>query len=142
MRFGAPAAILLLSALLLVSTPTFADDNKSKDQDAATAAQSPNGPNAKKSAAVTDVNASAEAPTSPAPTTADATSNSPATEQHHKWVPMPALDGTPGLFTLGTGDTLPKGGFDVVAGVNKISRLPGDITVLQVVPSFGVGLTN
>jgi outer membrane protein OmpA-like peptidoglycan-associated protein len=55
---------------------------------------------------------------------------------------MPALDGTPGLFTLGTGDTLPKGGFDIVAGVNKISRMPGDITVLQVIPSFGVGLTN
>jgi outer membrane protein OmpA-like peptidoglycan-associated protein len=142
MRFGAPAAIIFLSALLLVSTPTFADDNKSKDKDAATAAQSPNGPNAKKAAAVTDVNASAEAPTSPAPTTADAASNSPATEQHHKWIPMPALDGTPGLFTLGTGDTLPKGGFDIVAGVNKISRMPGDITVLQVVPSFGVGLTN
>jgi len=142
MRFGAPAAIIFLSALLLVSTPTFADDNKSKDKDAATAAQSPNGPNAKNSAAATDVNASAEAPTSPAPTTAGATSNSPATEQHHKWIPMPALDGTPGLFTLGTGDTLPKGGFDIVAGVNKISRMPGDITVLQVVPSFGVGLTN
>jgi outer membrane protein OmpA-like peptidoglycan-associated protein len=55
---------------------------------------------------------------------------------------MPALDGTPGLFTLGTGDTLPKGGFDIVAGVNKISRMPGDITVLQVIPSFGVGITN
>jgi len=142
MRFGAPAAIIFLSALFFVSTPTFADDNKSKDKDAATAAQSPNGPNAKNSAAVTDVNASADARSSPAPTIADATSHSPATEQHHKWIPMPALDGTPGLFTLGTGDTLPKGGFDIVAGVNKISRMPGDITVLQAVPSFGVGLTN
>jgi outer membrane protein OmpA-like peptidoglycan-associated protein len=145
MRFGAPAAIMFFSALFLVSTPTFADDNQSKDKEAATAAESANGANAKKSAAVTDVNASAEAPTSrarPAPRTADATSSSRATEEHHQWIPMPALDGTPGLFTLGTGDTLPKGGFDIVAGANKISRMPGDITVLQVVPSFGVGLTN
>src|SRR6202044_1353613 len=71
-----------------------------------------------------------------------APTGAPPEDQPHKWVPMPALDGTPGLFTLGTGETLPKGGFDIVAGVNKISRMPGDITVLQVIPSFGVGLTN
>ena len=52
MRFGAPAAIIFLSALFLVSTSTFADDTKSKDKDkdAAAAAESPNDPNAKKSA--------------------------------------------------------------------------------------------
>jgi len=147
MRFGSAAAIIVLSALFLVSTSTFADDTKSKDKDkdAAAAVESPNDPNAKKSAVVTDANTSTDAPTSPAgptATPAPAASDSQATEEHHKWVPMPALDGTPGLFTLGTGDTLPKGGFDIVAGVNKISRMPGDITVLQVVPSFGVGLTN
>jgi len=27
-----------------------------------------------------------------------------------QWVPMPGTDGTPGLFTIDTGDTLPKGG--------------------------------
>src|SRR5271156_1497626 len=148
MRFGEPAAIMFLSALFLVSTSTFADDNKSKDKDkdaAAAPAESPNDPNAKKSAVVTDANASTGAPTSPAPpapTPAPAASDSPATGEHLKWVPMPALDGTPGLFTLGTGDALPKGAFDIVAGVNKLSRMPGDITVLQVVPSFGVGITN
>jgi outer membrane protein OmpA-like peptidoglycan-associated protein len=145
MRFGAPAAIIFLSALSLVSASTFADDNKSKDKDAVTAAQSPNDPNAKNSAAVTDVSASAAA-NSPAPPVAGSANGASQTgtteEQSRKWVPMPALDGTPGLFTLGTGDTLPKGGFDIVAGVNKFSRMPGDITVLQVVPSFGVGLTN
>jgi outer membrane protein OmpA-like peptidoglycan-associated protein len=55
---------------------------------------------------------------------------------------MPALDGNPGLFTLETGDILPKGAFDIDAGVNKFSRMPGDITSLQVIPSFGVGITN
>src|ERR1700690_638062 len=147
MRFGAPAAIIFLTALFLVSTSTFADDTKSKDKDkdAAAAAESPNDPNAKKPAAVTDLNASTGAPIAPAPSAPMPTppaSDSQATEEHHKWVPMPALDGTPGLFTLGTGETLPKGGFDIVAGVNKISRMPGDITVLQVIPSFGVGITN
>jgi outer membrane protein OmpA-like peptidoglycan-associated protein len=56
--------------------------------------------------------------------------------------PMPALDGNPGLFTLETGEILRKGDWDVVVGVNKFSRMPGDITSLQVIPSFGVGITN
>jgi outer membrane protein OmpA-like peptidoglycan-associated protein len=59
-----------------------------------------------------------------------------------KWNPMPALDGNPGLFTLETGDILPKGAFDVDMGANKFSRMPGDITSLQFIPSFGIGITN
>src|SRR3984893_7840300 len=145
MRFAARATILFLSALFLISTGIFADDHKPTDKDA-TPSASMNDPNGKKTATTTDANASSDAAKSklqPAPPSAKGASNSaPLDEQHHKWVPMPALDGTPGLFTLGTGETLPKGGFDIVAGVNKISRMPGDITVLQVVPSFGVGLTN
>ena len=42
MRFRAVAAILSLSAFLLISTPTLADDNKGKDKDAATAASDTN----------------------------------------------------------------------------------------------------
>lgn len=145
MRFAARATILFLSALFLISTGIFADDHKPTDKDA-TPSASMNDPNGKKTASTTDANPSSDAVKSklqPAPLSAQGASHSaPPDEQPHKWVPMPALDGTPGLFTLGTGDTLPKGGFDIVAGVNKISRMPGDITVLQVVPSFGVGLTN
>jgi outer membrane protein OmpA-like peptidoglycan-associated protein len=59
-----------------------------------------------------------------------------------RYNPMPALNGNPGLFTLETGEILRKGDWDVVAGVNKFSRMPGDITSLQVIPSFGVGITN
>lgn len=59
-----------------------------------------------------------------------------------KWNPMPALNGNPGLFTLETGEILPKGAWDVGIGVNKFSRMPGDITSLQVIPSFGFGITN
>jgi outer membrane protein OmpA-like peptidoglycan-associated protein len=146
MTFKARATILFLSALFLISNRTLADDNKPKDKDATTPSASSNDPNAKKSIDTTNASTSSDAGSAtaqPAPLAPSAASNSaPGEDQPHKWVPMPALDGTPGLFTLGTGDTLPKGGFDIVAGVNKISRMPGDITVLQVIPSFGVGLTN
>jgi outer membrane protein OmpA-like peptidoglycan-associated protein len=146
MKFRARAAILFLTVLIFVSTPSFADDNKPKDKNVATTASSAGDPNAKKDAASTDTKAAPDSGTSPAqpapPSAASNASNDEEATQQHKWAPMPALDGTPGLFTLGTGDTLPKGGFDIVAGVNKLSRMPGDITVLQVVPSFGVGITN
>jgi len=146
MRFGARVTILFLSALFLISNRTWADDNKPKDKDATTPSASASDPNAKKPVDTTNAGTSSDAgsPTvQPAPLApSSASNNTPSDDQPHKWVPMPALDGTPGLFTLGTGDTLPKGGFDIVAGVNKVSRMPGDITVLQVIPSFGVGLTN
>jgi outer membrane protein OmpA-like peptidoglycan-associated protein len=58
------------------------------------------------------------------------------------FTPMPALDGNPGLFTLETGETLPKHGWSLGVGLNKFSRMPGDITSLQLVPSMGFGVTN
>lgn len=63
-------------------------------------------------------------------------------EQTPKWTPMPALDGNPGLFTLETGEILPKHGVNVAVGVNKFSRMPGNLTVLQVVPSFAYGINK
>jgi outer membrane protein OmpA-like peptidoglycan-associated protein len=147
MRFRARATLLFLSALFLISHRTLADDSKpKKDKDATTSPASANDPNAKPSPDATNGSTSSGAGSpaaQPAPLAPSAASSSaPPVDQPQKWVPMPALDGTPGLFTMGTGETLPKGGFDIVAGVNKISRMPGDITVLQVIPSFGVGLTN
>jgi OmpA family len=55
---------------------------------------------------------------------------------------MPALDGNPGLYTLETGETLPKHGWSLGVGLNKLSRMPGDITSLQLVPSFGYGISR
>jgi hypothetical protein len=55
---------------------------------------------------------------------------------------MPALDGNPGLFTLETGEIIPKHGFSVGVGLNKFSRMPGDVTSLQLIPSAGYGVTN
>lgn len=63
-------------------------------------------------------------------------------EEGPKWDPMPASSGNPGLLTLETGETLSKGSFDIVAGVNKISRMPGSTTILQVQPAFAVGVTD
>jgi outer membrane protein OmpA-like peptidoglycan-associated protein len=148
MKFGARAAILFLTVLIFISTPSFADDDKPKDKNSTAAVSSASDPNAKKDVVSADSKAATDPAATPAPALPSAAANASngsddeGATQQHKWTPMPALDGTPGLFTLGTGDTLPKGGFDIVAGVNKFSRMPGDITVLQVVPSFGVGLTN
>ena len=147
MRVRARATILFLSALFLISHRTLADENKpKKDKDATASSASANDPNTKPSADTMSASTPSDAGSATAQPASLASSaaptGAPPEDQPHKWVPTPALDGTPGLFTLGTGETLPKGGFDIVAGVNKISRMPGDITVLQVIPSFGVGLTN
>src|SRR6202046_891700 len=146
MRFGVRGVVLFFIVLFFVTTPTFADDDKPKDKNPATAAAPASDPNAKKDVPPPDATAAADPGAASAmaapPTAASNASDDEGTTQQRTWTPMPALDGTPGLFTLGTGDTLPKHGFDIVAGVNKFSRMPGDITVLQVVPSFGVGITN
>ncbi|HVB99859.1 MAG TPA: PKD domain-containing protein [Candidatus Dormibacteraeota bacterium] len=59
-----------------------------------------------------------------------------------QWVPMPGTNGTPGMFTLNTGDTLPRGAFDITGFVNKFGRAPGSLNVLDVGWMVGVGVTN
>jgi len=58
------------------------------------------------------------------------------------WAPMPATTGALGLFTVETGDTLPKRGLSFSGGVNKYSREPGGLTVLNIGFSVGVGLSD
>jgi len=134
MEFPARGAILFLSVSVLVS-PSFADDKKPTDKTGDTSVSSTK---TTPKSATTTTNAQPD----PKPLANSSATNDAGSEQPHKWDPMPALDGTPGLFTLGTGETLPKHAFDIVVGVNKFSRMPGDITVLQTVPSFGVGIAN
>jgi hypothetical protein len=55
---------------------------------------------------------------------------------------MPAVDGNPGLFTLETGETLPKHAISGGIALNKFSRMPGDITSMQLVPSAAYGVSN
>jgi outer membrane protein OmpA-like peptidoglycan-associated protein len=148
MRFSWRAAMMLILALFLVSA-SFADekktDKKSDDSSASTSDGSAVQP-AKDAPAPTSQGASGGVtPASKPPAKSDAAMARDAGDEASespKWVPMPAWNGNPGLFTLETGDTLPKGAFDFTAGVNKFSRMPGDITVLQVGPAFGVGVNR
>jgi len=55
---------------------------------------------------------------------------------------MPATSGTLGLFTVETGETLPTKGFSFSTYVNKFSRMPGSVTVLNVGWNFGVGIRD
>jgi outer membrane protein OmpA-like peptidoglycan-associated protein len=100
-------------------------------------------------AAATDATPATDAATTPALARAPvnaalaavAGTNAPSSDSP-RFTPMPALDGNPGLFTLETGDTLPKDAFSVAVGLNKFSRMPGEITSLQLVPSMGYGVTR
>jgi hypothetical protein len=55
---------------------------------------------------------------------------------------VPATTGTPGLFTVETGEVLPRGVIAASAYANKFSRAPGSVTVLSGGLSLGAGLTN
>jgi outer membrane protein OmpA-like peptidoglycan-associated protein len=55
---------------------------------------------------------------------------------------MPATNGQLGLFTVESAYTLPQGGFSASSYVNKVARMPGDITVLSVGTNFSVGVTD
>jgi hypothetical protein len=137
---------LLLAVLLWAANPAVGDEKKdaakSKENvaSAATTKQPPADPPANSANNPAANTASATKDPSPAPKPAP--SGKDTWEEGPRWIPMPALDGNPGLFTLETGELLPKGGFDASAGVNKISRMPGSTTILQVVPSIGIGLTD
>jgi outer membrane protein OmpA-like peptidoglycan-associated protein len=150
MRFLRCTAILLV-LVALVLPASYADDKKTPtgvgdgtkasvataarntDPPAGTAASTPANPMTEPPAAAP---AAAQPPASGAASGDSSASESPA------WTPMPALDGNPGLFTLETGDTLPKHGFDLGIGLNKFSRMPGEITSLQLIPAFGYGVTR
>jgi outer membrane protein OmpA-like peptidoglycan-associated protein len=56
--------------------------------------------------------------------------------------PMAATSGGLGLFTVETGDTLPRGAYSFEAGVNKFSRDPGSVTIFELGWGFGYGITD
>ena len=150
MRILKGMGVTFFLALFLISS-SFADDaakNKGtndgkKDQPAATEGSVT--PGSKSDTTITSAppvaTASPAKPAKPAPKPQRSSTNDDS-EHVPKYVPMPALDGNPGLFTLETGDTLPPGAVDLSIGVNKFSRMPGNITVLQTVPGFGMGFNR
>jgi outer membrane protein OmpA-like peptidoglycan-associated protein len=151
MRILRYAAATLFLALFLISS-TFASDpknaiyndkNDKKDQPVVAEGSATAG-------SESDAATTSALPTAPEPAAKPAKPTPPpqrskrddSSEQVPKYLPMPALDGNPGLFTLETGDTLPPGAVDLSIGVNKFSRMPGNITVLQTVPGFGMGFNR
>jgi hypothetical protein len=157
MKFLGRAGILLLTSLFLIST-SFADGNKSDrnskaaessatatTDSAANPAPESSSDAAPQPVATTRASTPANHGAKPVPQPAPKGSSSRRPEndeQAPKWTPMPALDGNPGLFTLETGEILPKGGFNLAISFNKFSRMPGNITVLQIVPAVGIGVNR
>jgi hypothetical protein len=151
MKFLGRIAVLFALALFFVSAGR-ADEKKADRKDGDTPAPA--------TAAVTAEPASASSPAAnastpvrgatdagantatPAPTPAGISERPSSEEEAPRWTPMPAWNGNEGLFTLETGETLPRGAFDFTAGANKISRMPGDITVLQTGPAIGFGVNR
>src|ERR1700722_6631904 len=166
MRFLRCAAILFFIAALTAGVANCADTTKADDKkpaaasaDAAktaptTATADPAATDAAAAtpttpAAATDATPATDAATTPALARAPvnaaiaavAGTSAPSSDSP-RFTPMPALDGNPGLFTLETGDTLPKDAFSVAVGLNKFSRMPGEVTSLQLIPAFGYGVTR
>ncbi|HEY2647042.1 MAG TPA: PKD domain-containing protein, partial [Candidatus Acidoferrales bacterium] len=79
---------------------------------------------------------------SPQTSTSDKKSASDDYRPAPVFTPMLATTGTLGLFTLETGDTLPKGGFAFSAFGNKLGRMPGSVTVLEFGFDVNYGITD
>ncbi len=73
-----------------------------------------------------------------APRKVRTTSTSPRRDSHRCW----PRQGRIGLFTLETGDTLPKGGFAFSAFGNKFGRMPGSVTLFQMGIDATYGITD
>src|ERR1700674_2081137 len=56
--------------------------------------------------------------------------------------PIAATTGTLGLFTLEAGQTLPKSGWSFAGYLNKFTRMPGSVSVLNLGVNVGFGITD
>jgi len=142
----------LLILAFLLAPPGFSKSN------AKTAGEDPNNANETVSAisanAVTpptaanvDETVPADAPANvpAAPPQSSASDKKSANDEYKPapvFTPMLATTGTLGLFTLETGDTLPKGGFAFSAFANKLGRMPGSVTVLEFGINANYGVTD
>ena len=131
-----PAAALVLGLLLGVPIGAAADDAPKSDPPAKKKASGENTPGA----SATESSGTAAAAPAPAPAAvppAEASSGSAGVD------PVVGLKGERATtFTLESGETLGKHVVGFSAGVNKISRAPGDVTVLDVDLDLAVGITD
>ncbi|MBI3404238.1 MAG: hypothetical protein HY046_02135 [Acidobacteria bacterium] len=65
-----------------------------------------------------------------------------ATKNTPTYMPIPATIGTLGLFTMDTGVTLPKKNFGLAGYVNKFSRKPGGVSIVNWGWTVSTGLTD
>jgi len=56
--------------------------------------------------------------------------------------PMPSTTGTIGLFTVSTGETLPRNGFMASAYLNRFGRMPGSVDVTETGINLAYGATD
>lgn len=70
-----------------------------------------------------DSSADPQAPTTPPTSGVEPTSP--------RFAPVPATTGTPGVFTVETAESLPKGTFTLSAYASKFGRAPGSVTMLN-----------
>jgi hypothetical protein len=158
MRFAERAAIFC-AGIFFLALPGFADDkNPPGHADSAnTPATVSSSDSSTRAATASPDSSSATSPAAaPSPATGTATPgparsvpapppqsfDSQDETSEPKWLPMPAVDGNPGLFTLETGETIPRHAFSGGVSLNKFSRMPGDITSIQLVPAAAYGITN
>ena len=95
-------------------------------------------------------NADENSPSEPPPATTLPSQNAPggktSTEDEFKpaprFTPLLTTTGTIGLFTLETADTIPKHGFAFSAFGNKLGRMPGSVTILEVGVDLSYGITD
>ncbi|MGH9776453.1 MAG: OmpA family protein [Candidatus Acidiferrales bacterium] len=59
-----------------------------------------------------------------------------------KWYPIGSTTGNIGMFTLESGDTLPKGAWSFEGSANKFGRMPGSSTILEEGIGVSTGLTD
>jgi outer membrane protein OmpA-like peptidoglycan-associated protein len=131
----------VLAVIFLFAATGFADGSSTaKDKD---------GKTAKKAAATSSANTDSSSAKGTTSTTAAKPAPKPKLSMHGttadetpKFSPVPAFGGGLGFFTVQTGEMLPKGGVSFSAGVNKFSRAPGSITVLNDGFNIGFGLTD
>jgi len=143
---------LLILLLLLVPTgfsknPARKADKDPKKVDDATSATTLDATTTSDPAKPDEAGTSeAISPALPAPTAQKASSDKSGTNDDYKpapkFTPMLATTGTLGLFTLETGDTLPKHGFAFSAFGNKFGRMPGSVTIFEVGVDASYGVTD
>src|SRR5579862_3354482 len=123
--------MMFTAVSVFANTPRRTDD---ENKPVSTVTAAANDSNA--SPATTPGDSPADTPPAPAPADPQGSGGNSAVD------PMAATTGTLGLFTLETGQTLTKGSWSSSADLNKFTRMPGSVSVLQIGVNFGYGITD